>query len=243
MPPWAPRPDHWLPHRQSATMELGKWPREKVPGRGVVHLQFGLKTPQKRWVVHTGAALLRLMKYTWSVDPNQSSEYCSVLLRDSLKSYFHATNLYKFVLWSLWIKKTTSCRKTLPPLKSGLLRSRVFSKLPLRCHQTCTSRCDGNHPKHSKNHQIFGGFEGSWKVNVRSERFLSQCFCVLLSSMIGSPCHVRLMPWDCCYSCYTPVLLTYSHLEVRVRKMLHAQDMCLKVEMMQRKMNAAEHWQ
>ena len=112
MPPWAPGPYHWLPHRQSATMELGKWPREKVPGRGVVHLQqFGLKTQQVGELL-TPYALLRLMKYTyiymyiiWSVDPNQSPECCwgRTTERFLEKSYWPTQSMCP--IFSLWRKK------------------------------------------------------------------------------------------------------------------------------------------
>lgn len=159
MPPWAPGPYHWLPHRQSATMELGKWPREKVPGRGVVHLQqFGLKTQQvgkffDTWCV---AEIHEIYMYIiWSVDPNQSPECCwgRTTERFFLKSYWLTQSMCP--IFSLWRKKIHPacfgrqyffhhfcCAKTFHRENSQslyLLRSRVFSKLPLRCHQTCTS--------------------------------------------------------------------------------------------------------
>lgn len=101
MPPWAPGPYHWLPHRQSATMELGKWPREKVPGRGVVHLQqFGLKAQQVGELL-TPYALLRLMKYTYIyicilyevwTRINPLSVAGAVLLRDSWRNHIDPRN-------------------------------------------------------------------------------------------------------------------------------------------------------
>ena len=112
MPPWAPGPYHWLPHRQSATMELGKWPREKVPGRGVVHLQqFGLKTQQVGELL-TPYALLRFMKYIyiiWSVDPNQSPEY-EAQYYSEIPGRNHISAAINLSYFQLMKKENSSCR-------------------------------------------------------------------------------------------------------------------------------------